>query len=295
MTLPNPDRTFPNTDIVGPPGPSGSDYADKVAAEGQALWDRIINVLGNIGGSANAITADCDPPLVASYQHGQQFWLVPTANNTGPATLNVDGRGAVDLVAFDGSPLEADDLVAGEGAPIVFDGTAGEMRLMGMTARALMAMAAQGGEQVWELIGDSGPIGTVANVEFSFVPNRYSRIVMVSTRFSVVLGGGTASAVQHTLRHTGNYIILLRGSTNFGGGQSTHRSEFVLDIDAGTGLYFGKMDGIAPGNTIHEVTDGNTSATPASRVRCAFANGSGNESWNASGGRVVAWGMRPSP
>ena len=290
MTLPTPDRTFPNTDTVGPPGPTGGDYADKVAAEGQALWDRVINVLGNIDGSANAITADCDPPLVASYQHGQQFWLVPTDNNTGPVTLNVDLRGAVDLVAHDGAPLVADDLVAGQGLPVVFDGDTGDMRLMLPTVRALEAIASQGGEQVMELIGDSGAIGTVSNVEFTFVPGRYSRIIMISTGM-LYQSAPTAGATQHTLRHSGGAVLTLRGNTSATNGRHTHRSEFIISAIDASDRQIGWMDGVNPGG-LDEVNDYASTATPPDRVRFAFANSGGSEAFNVHAGRVIAWGMR---
>src|SRR5690606_21184265 len=111
MALPNPDRTIPNTDTVGPPGPSGGEFANKVAAEVQRIWDLVPNMLVNIGGSADAITAECDPPLISSYIHGQRFWLIPAANNTGPVTIDIDQRGQVDVVSYDGQQLQAGDLV----------------------------------------------------------------------------------------------------------------------------------------------------------------------------------------
>lgn len=295
MALPNPDRMFPNTDDVGPPGPTGADYADKVAAEGQALWDRIINVLGSIAGSANAITAQCTPPLVDSYKHGQQFWLIPDANNTGPVTIDIDGRGAVDLVAWDGSALEEDDLVAGEGTAMAYDSVNDEMRLMHPTARALLAIAGQGGAQAWEMIGDSGVLGTVAQVEFTFVAGRYSRILLISQGLAT---GGPSVGAQHSLRNSSAAIVTLRGRVTLNAALRTHISDFVVDTVSATPTHYGQLAGTSAGE-VETFASGiekaiGTSATPPDRVRVALANSSGVEGTTTTGGRVVAWGLRDS-
>ena len=178
MALPNPDRTIPNTDTVGPPGPSGGEFANKVAAEVQRIWDLVPNMLVNIGGSADAITAECDPPLISSYIHGQRFWLIPAANNTGPVTIDIDQRGQVDVVSYDGQQLQAGDLVAGEGTELVYDGDNNQMRLVHPTARELLARAS-GGASWWEQIGDSGEISAaVASVEFTFTVHRYVSVAV---------------------------------------------------------------------------------------------------------------------
>lgn len=129
-------RNLPDTIDTAPPGPDGEAYADAVAAEVEALWDRVVNALVNVGGSANAITAECDPPLINDLVHGQMFWLIPTADNTGAVTIDIDTRGAVDLTSFDGEALVEGDLVTDEAVLMQYDADSGDLRLSVPTRRS---------------------------------------------------------------------------------------------------------------------------------------------------------------
>jgi hypothetical protein len=290
MTLPSPDRTFPNTDTVGPPGPSGSDYCDKVAAEGQALWDRINNTLVSVGGTANAITASCDPPLTNSYQHGQHFFLVPVSNNTSSGTINVDSRGVVNVVRHDGSALHSGDLIAGEGVDLVAIATGSpavvtELRLPHPTANELIDLASAGGTQIWEQIGDSGALGTVAQVEFTFTAGRYSQIMVI---LSDLTGQNTVST-NVALRNSTTAIITLSTSSITAGTLHTYLAEFTLGINAATKGCFGRMDG---GDEQSGAVDSGgpfrqwgQNATAPDRVRIARAAG------NLTAGRIMAYGL----
>jgi hypothetical protein len=63
-----------------------------------------------------------------TFTAGQLVTAVFPANNTGGApTLNVNGSGAALLVRFDGSPVAADDVVAGKPYILLWTGTAWEM------------------------------------------------------------------------------------------------------------------------------------------------------------------------
>jgi hypothetical protein len=53
-----------------------------------------------------------DPPLTR-YNNYLTLSVVPTVNNSGPATVDVDGRGAVGILRNDGSQLVKNDLVVG--------------------------------------------------------------------------------------------------------------------------------------------------------------------------------------
>jgi len=286
MALPNPDRTIPNTDTVGPPGPSGGEFADKVAAEVQRIWDLVPNMLVNIGGSADAITAECDPPLISSYIHGQRFWLIPAANNTGPVTIDIDQRGQVDVVSYDGQQLQAGDLVAGEGTELVYDGDNNQMRLVHPTARELLARAS-GGASVWEQIGDSGLISApVASVEFTFTPSRYSFIRLM---FQDVAASSLSSstALRATLRHSGGDIVdlelpLVATST----APQTGWAVFAVGGPNAQPVHLGEARGAQGANVRDPVTSAGRSATPPDRVRLRYSN------TNLASGRVLAYGLR---
>lgn len=81
--------------------------------------------LASVGGTADAITASAEPFEVPStgLVTGMKFTLEPTADNTGAATLNIDGRGAESVVNGDGTGLSAGDLASGTRYLIEFDGT----------------------------------------------------------------------------------------------------------------------------------------------------------------------------
>jgi hypothetical protein len=68
---------------------------------------------GTAGGTANALTISVGGPPTA-YADGQRFAFVVASNNTGAATLNVNGLGAKAINRPNGNALQAGDLVAGE-------------------------------------------------------------------------------------------------------------------------------------------------------------------------------------
>jgi len=278
MALPNPDRTIPNTDTVGPPGPSGGEFANKVAAEVQRIWDLVPNMLVNIGGSADAITAECDPPLVSSYIHGQRFWLIPAANNTGPVTIDIDQRGQVDVVSYDGQQLQAGDLVAGEGTELVYDGDNNQMRLVHPTARELLARAS-GGATLWEQIGDSGLItAPVASVEFTFTAGRYSFIKFI---FQDVLASSatTSTELQAILGHSGGDIVTLAGLIGPTADDSTQTrwADFALGAPGAESQHIGQF---------RDISSLGRDSIPPDRVRVRYNNE------NVVSGRVLAYGLR---
>lgn len=77
----------------------------------------------NASMTANAYSCALNPALIA-YGTGMRVFLQPGAANTGVATLNINGLGAVGLRRADGTTeLAASDLVAGRMYPLWFDGT----------------------------------------------------------------------------------------------------------------------------------------------------------------------------
>jgi hypothetical protein len=101
---PNGQLTFP---VPQPAGPNAA----------EAYW-----WAGTAGGTANALTIFVSAPPTA-YAEGQRFAFVVAANNTGAATLAVNGLGAKSIRRPDGSTLAAGDLVAGTLVAVTYDGT----------------------------------------------------------------------------------------------------------------------------------------------------------------------------
>lgn len=76
---------------------------------------------GTTGGTANAQTATLAPAITA-YAAGQTFRFLVGTSNTGAATINLNSVGAV-AIQNHGSACLGGELVAGDIAEIVFDGT----------------------------------------------------------------------------------------------------------------------------------------------------------------------------
>jgi hypothetical protein len=79
-----------------------------------------LTILSSVSG-ADTITASLTP-TPSAYAAGQIFALVPAANNTGAATINVSSLGAKSIF-LNGAALVADALVSGEVVIVRYNGT----------------------------------------------------------------------------------------------------------------------------------------------------------------------------
>lgn len=62
-------------------------------------------------------------PQVTAYTTGQMFWFVASGTNTGAATLNIDSLGAKSITRDGTNALFAGDVVSGQVAAVVYNGT----------------------------------------------------------------------------------------------------------------------------------------------------------------------------
>lgn len=77
------------------------------------------------GGTANAITVDLSPALIG-YVGGTSIEFRASNNNTGAATININGLGARDIYKLSGGalvPISAGDIVSGVVYRVTYDGT----------------------------------------------------------------------------------------------------------------------------------------------------------------------------
>lgn len=96
----------------------GAAYVEKIALDAQSgKWGYAV-----AGGTANALTATLSP-APSSYSPGMVLAIRVSINNTGPATININGLGMKAITRGDGSPLQKDDLVSGQIASLMYDGT----------------------------------------------------------------------------------------------------------------------------------------------------------------------------
>lgn len=148
-----------------------------------------------------------------------------------------------------------------------------------LTAQAIAAQAAG----AWEQIGDSGPISSAAQVEFTFTADRYSQIVVIAS--DVERASGSVSLLVD-LRHSGGSILLLTSSAS-GAGQRTYSCDFAIGLIAATKRHIGTMDGYTGlGLESAPIRNSGAHATSPDRVRVSFSGG------NIATGRVMAYGLK---
>ncbi|HEX9023248.1 MAG TPA: hypothetical protein VF799_05350, partial [Geobacteraceae bacterium] len=77
---------------------------------------------GTAGGTANALTVTLNPPLSA-HTPGVPITFLSAAANTGAATIDINGLGAVAIKRLDGTDLRVGDIMAGQRCEVVWDGS----------------------------------------------------------------------------------------------------------------------------------------------------------------------------
>lgn len=98
-------------------------YVEKLALDVQSgKW-----LFGIAGGTANALTLT-PTPVVPAYVDGLTLRVRITVNNTGAATINVNGLGAKAVHRADGSTLQPNDLVAGATLALTYNAAANAFR-----------------------------------------------------------------------------------------------------------------------------------------------------------------------
>ncbi|ABS69701.1 Tail Collar domain protein [Xanthobacter versatilis] len=104
--------------------PSDADRA-QIAEVLRRLVQQGIWTYAAAGGTANALTLAVTPaPTLAT---GLSLLIKVATSNTGAATLNINGGGALAIVRRDGSALQAGDLPAGGMVQISYDGAAWQL------------------------------------------------------------------------------------------------------------------------------------------------------------------------
>ena len=93
-----------------------------------AGWTRATTqfTYGSGGGVANAYTLTLQPASPGpnqAYRTGVTYAFIPTALNTGASTLDVDGKGPKAITKYGAVALAAGDIVPGQMAVVIYDGT----------------------------------------------------------------------------------------------------------------------------------------------------------------------------
>lgn len=286
-------KTYNSTD--NPSGFSGQQLADDVNDQVAWMSAAVINPVGSIGGTGNAITGTV-APAVTSYVDRQQFEFVPTAANTGAVTVSWGG-GVVALKAPDGTALVANDLQIGVPVRHYYDSTAGYMRMAQWSQRAQSAAAVASFSTQWALIGDTTVSVATASVEHTFTAGSYAKIMQV---LSGLASASDSVNIVATLRNASGAIVTLT-TTGFNGGNanmiSTHgvaaQVDYLIDtITSGSDrthyglLRGGGYDSLTFHRTLNQIEAVGNNSTAPDRVRIAYTSG------NVGAGRIVTLGMK---
>lgn len=117
QTTPTANIPMGNNKITGlAPGTSGTDAANLTQVQGSTA-----KLLQSVTGT-DTITAAMVPALTA-YAAGQMFYFVAAGDNTGAVTINIDSLGAKSVTRDGSVALVAGDILSGEIALVVYDGT----------------------------------------------------------------------------------------------------------------------------------------------------------------------------
>lgn len=124
------DRHSP-TQAVDGPTTSGINVGIGIDEEIYALWKLHGGMLQTVGGTANAITATCVPPLLESpaAMDGFECTFIPTLENTGAATIAIDGFPARNIFDADGHTIGPGDLFPGRMIKLTFVNADGSLRI----------------------------------------------------------------------------------------------------------------------------------------------------------------------
>lgn len=106
------------------PPPTGLQFLEQYADRLGQLFTAAIWPLDSVGGTANAVTATCDPPLIAGLVQHMRFAITWAASNTSDMTLSVGGLTPVPVLAADGSAMVAGGAEAGSRALLEYVGSA---------------------------------------------------------------------------------------------------------------------------------------------------------------------------
>lgn len=99
------DRQIP-TSLSTPPVNGGA-ALDAIQEELATLYNSVILPLSNIAGTANAVTADVTPAMLAGLVDNMSFWFQPASTNTAAMTLAIGGTAAKNVVDSAGVAVRA--------------------------------------------------------------------------------------------------------------------------------------------------------------------------------------------
>jgi hypothetical protein len=166
-------------------------FGNQIKTTDQVINNFLVSLYGGIdSGAANAYILTFSATFT-SYTNGTVIWWVPSNNNTGASTVNVNGLGVVSIVNPNGSALGANQVVAGQLTQIVYYNGAFE----------LQSLANFTGNQ----IGTFGTETAIASAATTDLGSAQAHVVQVTGTTPITSFGSSANVVApiYLVRFTG--------------------------------------------------------------------------------------------
>jgi hypothetical protein len=264
-------------------------------------------VYGVDTGSATAYAIALNPPLLA-YTDGLAIWVLPGNANTGPATFNVNGLGARNIVRRGGAPLAAGDMPQGYKSLLTYNALHSNFELYGVNFSAgagflpiltanttLYVNGSTGDDSLYDgttaaISGPHGPFKTITRAmqeTFKYGPSLYTMTINIAA-------GSYAEMVQTPQVRGPSIILQGAGSGNtFITGQANNHTVLcgygnfmvIHDLCASCTVGSDPTSIFASYNGAYLETDRTASGTSVGRVFFCDAGARlsvGNHTFNAS-------------
>ncbi len=178
-------------------------------AAGDQVLATEISEIGKSAGLYAASAAGTDTyaitvvPAIGSYMTGMVFRFKADVGNTGAATLNVSGKGAISIVKNGSEALETGDILAGQFVEVHYDGT--NMQLL---SRSVGQISCKQIVLPFAYPSETTSLTLTANTVFTFPIALFDDILC--TKMVIFVGTGSTAG-----RHIGIGLYSMDGNTKY--------------------------------------------------------------------------------
>lgn len=181
---------------------------------GNATIQEGVNAAGTIGGTADAVTAVL-APAISAYGDKIAVLFTPAADNTGAATLALNGLTARPVVREQAIALSAADLKTGIPAHVVYDLANTRWILLNPQAATPLALGGTGATTAAGARTALGVTATGADTAYAFRANNLSDLASAATaRTNLGLGTAAVQAIAFFLQAANNLSDLANAATS---------------------------------------------------------------------------------
>lgn len=188
---------------TNPGGKSGSEWTSDTRESLLALWQLNGGPLSDVSGT-NTLTASVSVETgFTAYSDGLKVSIIPAANNTGAATLDL-GLGPKNILTQDGGALPANSLVAGRLTEMEFVGDQDAFLLKGssgttnVTVSGGIILQRSAPSRLGAAVAETTDETTVGSIAFQ-AGYSTSRVI-IEGAFERVTGAGSASGTGTTIK-----------------------------------------------------------------------------------------------